>query len=590
MAMLSKTQININSSELPYFSKCILQQEIGTHHIMDLQCLLETIERFCETTNQQIEDLLGAPITIETTSYADLGFFGTLKFKGIITDLNFKKGVYASDGNHVLITAKSPTILCDDGPHNTSYSDMSFVDIMQQNFNNYDRSKLKINTQNSNLTTPLAYTVQSNQSCFNFAQQMAARHGEWLYYNGEELVFGLNPNDKEIELKLGRDLQDLKTSLSPLPQNFNYYTNNYLVDEVHEKPSTSVNASNKDYFSVVNSNAKDLYSNQTKVWVNIPDDNQSKNNLNTAVKLQQEAIESNQIKITASSDNPGVMLTNVVSVLKSHYRVTKVTHSYSNTGEYKNVFEASSLNVNAYPKTNINAIPKSETQLAKVTENADPEGLGRIKVEFAWQKSIGLTTPWIRIVSPHTGNDKGFHFIPEIGEEVLIGFEGGHAEKPYMLGSLYHSNQKPSSWKTNSNDIKAIRTRSGHTIELNDAKGEESITITDINGNIVNIDTASNNITITALENMTLNSKNMQINVEENLDISVGKNKTETINENNKITSGNEDKQVGEAIKVISATYKQEAQEITTEASGEIKTNAGGKITIASGETVEYGE
>lgn len=590
MAMLSQTQININSNALPYFSKCTLQQDIGAHHTMDLQCLLETIQKFCETTNQQIEDLLGSSITLETTSYADLGFFGTLKFKGIITDLNYKKGVYASEGNHVVITAKSPTILSDDGSHYTSYSDMSFVDIMQQNFNNYDKSKLVINTKNSKLTQPLSYTVQSNQSCFNFAQQMAARYGEWLYYNGEELVFGLNPNNTEVELKLGRDLQDLKTSLSPKPQNFNYFTNNYISDEVHEKPSSSHNTSNKDYFNAVNDSSKSLYSNQTNVWVNIPDGNQSKSDLDNAVNLQQQAIESNQIKITGSSDNPGVMLTHVVNINNSSYRVHKVTHHYSNTGEYKNEFEASSLNLNAYPKTNINAIPKCESQIAKVMDNADTEGLGRIKVQFAWQKPNGVTTPWIRIVTPHTGNDKGFHFIPEIGEEILVGFEGGHAEKPYMLGSLYHSDQKPSSWKTSQNDIKAIRTRSGHTIEFNDAKNEESITITDINGNKVYIDTASNNITITALENMTLNSKNMQINVEENLDVSVGKNKTEIINELNKITSGNEDKQVGEEIKVLSATYKQEAQEITTEASGEIKTNAGGKIIIASADTVEYGE
>jgi len=89
---------------------------------------------------------------------------------------------------------------------------------------------------------------------------------------------------------------------------------------------------------------------------------------------------------------------------------------------------------------------------------------------------------------------------------------------------------------------------------------------------------------------MTLNAKNMQINVEENLDISVGKNKTETISEDYFISATNEDRQIGETIKIISSEYKQEAQEITTDASGEIKTNAGGKIIIASAETVEYGE
>nr|WP_281170738.1 phage baseplate assembly protein V [Aequorivita capsosiphonis] len=162
-------------------------------------------------------------------------------------------------------------------------------------------------------------------------------------------------------------------------------------------------------------------------------------------------------------------------------------------------------------------------------ENADPDGMGRIKVQFAWQKKFGGITPWLRIVTPHSGGEKGFHFIPEIDEEVLVGFEGGNAERPYVMGSLYHGSHRPESWKTKLNDVKAIRTRSGHTIELNDTDGQEFITITDKNKNLITIDTASNSMTITALENMTLNSKNLDINVQESMNISVGENKSESI-------------------------------------------------------------
>ncbi|MFD0864184.1 phage baseplate assembly protein V, partial [Sungkyunkwania multivorans] len=194
------------------------------------------------------------------------------------------------------------------------------------------------------------------------------------------------------------------------------------------------------------------------------------------------------------------------------------------------------------------------------------------------------------VLTPHAGGEKGFHFIPEVGEEVLVGFEGGNAERPYILGALYNGGANPSPWKTDQNDVKAIRTRSGHTIELNDTKGSEYIEITDTNKNVIRIDTANNDIMISAGENMTFNAKNMQINVEENLDITVGKNKTESITDDHIVMANNQDIQVGEDIKVISSNYKQEAQEISTDASGEIKTNAGGKITIASAETVEYGE
>ncbi|WP_299888169.1 phage baseplate assembly protein V [uncultured Lacinutrix sp.] len=590
MAILSTTHIHINGNELPYYNSCSLHQEIGQHHTMDLHCLLETIQRFCNDNSQEIEDLLGSIITIETKSYADINFHGMLKFKGIITGLSYRKGMYSSEGDYVIIKAKSPTIIADDGPHYTSYNDMSFVDIIEQNFSNYDTSKLKINTSNSKLSEPLTYTVQSNESCFSFAQRMAARHGEWLYYNGEELVFGIESGGEELDLILGRDLQDFNTSLTPIPQNFDYYANDYLTNDVHETSSSSTASSSEGNFSVVNDNSNEIYTNPTKIWVNLSDDSNSKNRLDNYAELQQKALQTNQVKVSGSSDNPGVMLAGVIKINQSSYRVTKVTHSYSNNGEYENFFEANSTKIDAYPLTDLNAFPKSDSQTAVVMENADPDGIGRIKVQLPWQKPLGETTPWLRIVTPHSGSDKGLHFIPEINEEVLIGFEGRNAEVPYIMGSLYNGSAKAGAFKNENNDIKAIKTRSGHIIELNDANDAEFISISDKNNNIILIDTANNDITISAGENMTLNAKNMQINVEENLDVSVGKNKTEAISEDYFITATNEDRQIGETIKVISSEYKQEAQEISTDASGQIKTNAGGKITIASSETVEYGE
>jgi len=75
-----------------------------------------------------------------------------------------------------------------------------------------------------------------------------------------------------------------------------------------------------------------------------------------------------------------------------------------------------------------------------------------------------------------------------------------NAERPFVLGALYNGEANPAAWKTDKNNVKAIRTRSGHTIELNDTDKGEFIKITDKNENLIHIDTATNNITITALE------------------------------------------------------------------------------------------
>src|SRR5690606_10367603 len=128
------------------------------------------------------------------------------------------------------------------------------------------------------------------------------------------------------------------------------------------------------------------------------------------------------------------------------------------------------------PYTDVLNPPIAETQPAIVTDNNDPKGLGRVKVKFHWD----YESPWIRMVQPHGGGNKGFYFIPEAGEEVLVAYEGGNAEKPYVVGTMYNGGQK-SGYATANNDLKVIHSRSGTKIKMNDAEG--SIFIEDPSGN-----------------------------------------------------------------------------------------------------------
>ncbi len=155
-------------------------------------------------------------------------------------------------------------------------------------------------------------------------------------------------------------------------------------------------------------------------------------------------------------------------------------------------------------------------------------GMGRIRVQFPWQEDKNQMTPWIRLIQPHSGAGKGFHFIPEIGEEVLVGFEGGNAEKPFVMGTHYNGSET-SGYATSDNSIKAIHTRSGHIVKFTE---DESIIITDKSGNIIEFDTVGSNITVTAPETMTFNCKNMNISVSENMNTSVGMNKINSVGMN----------------------------------------------------------
>jgi type VI secretion system secreted protein VgrG len=90
--------------------------------------------------------------------------------------------------------------------------------------------------------------------------------------------------------------------------------------------------------------------------------------------------------------------------------------------------------------TDVHAYAKAETQPAKVTDNNDPDGLGRVQVSFYWAGG-NIKSDWIRLIQPHARAGKGFYFVPEIGEEVLVGFEGGNAERPYVMGTNFNNNQ-----------------------------------------------------------------------------------------------------------------------------------------------------
>jgi len=116
---------------------------------------------------------------------------------------------------------------------------------------------------------------------------------------------------------------------------------------------------------------------------------------------------------------------------------------------------------------------------AIVTNNKDEEGLARIKVKFPWL-SESDESYWARIATLMAGAERGSFFLPEVDDEVLVAFENGDINKPYMIGMLWNGKDKPPDTNENGkNDLRFIKSRSGHKIILDDKDGEEKITIID---------------------------------------------------------------------------------------------------------------
>jgi uncharacterized protein involved in type VI secretion and phage assembly len=134
-----------------------------------------------------------------------------------------------------------------------------------------------------------------------------------------------------------------------------------------------------------------------------------------------------------------------------------------------------------------------------VTNNQDPDQLGRVKVKFPWLGDNDESA-WARIAAPMAGDNRGVYMLPEVNDEVLVVFEHGDPRFPYVLGSLWNGSDKPPETNADGdNAVRLIRSRSGHVIRLTDSSGGEKIEIVDKTGsNSLVIDSASNTITISA--------------------------------------------------------------------------------------------
>lgn len=223
---------------------------------------------------------------------------------------------------------------------------------------------------------------------------------------------------------------------------------------------------------------------------------------------------------------------------------------------------------------------------AKVSDINDPEGMGRVKVEIINMGTKGQMTGFIRVASPMAGENCGIQFLPSVGDEVLVAFCGDGMSQPYVIGSLYNNREgykMPSPVKDGVNDIRMIKTKSGHTITFGDKKGEENIEIKSAKEMTIKIDDKENSIKISDKEGknlMTLNAANgtISITADQKLELKAAGSGITMDNNGVQIKSGNKLEMEGSQVSVKgSATVKVEANsKLDLTSSGQ--TNVGGSI------------
>ncbi|EYB66957.1 Rhs element Vgr protein [Deinococcus phoenicis] len=135
-----------------------------------------------------------------------------------------------------------------------------------------------------------------------------------------------------------------------------------------------------------------------------------------------------------------------------------------------------------------------------VTNNEDPRNQGRVKVKFPWLSDKD-ESDWARVAVPGGGPGRGMEWLPEVDDEVLVGFELGDMHHPYVIGGLWNGvDAPPEPSRRVVKGGKTIRrvhySRKGHRIVLDDSDDQPHILVEDMNGNVIRIDSKTNTLTI----------------------------------------------------------------------------------------------
>ena len=199
------------------------------------------------------------------------------------------------------------------------------------------------------------------------------------------------------------------------------------------------------------------------------------------------------VTVDGYSDNPALRLGGVIRIhgegLGSRtvaaesfgtYRILELTHHVDEKDNYSNRFVAVPHLLEVAPINPFYDAPTGAPELAEVIDAKDPEHLGRVRVRYYWpvQNKQHAETDWLRVLTPYSGAGKGQLFTPEVGSQVLIGYQNGLAEQPYVQGNLFHARNKAGAKYThNGGEVKGIQTIAGNRITFHDKKGEEKIVI-----------------------------------------------------------------------------------------------------------------
>ena len=575
------------------YTRISLVQKFGQHHYFDIEVLCSPLvkENVWHHEREEMIAMQGKTVVIRMKHE----FSGDESiFKGIITSIGMDGDKGVSGTLHY--RGYSTTILLESGRTMDSFTDATLGEIVSEVVEKYGNGISIVN--NPAFKSRIPYVQMQEESAYEFLRRLAWQYGEWFYYNGQVLYFGNPYKEKDENLVYDIDMDSMHFSSCVAP--FHFSRHDYLSDshmDMFGDDSEAVRGINT-YLANAMKTSEGLYRSQTTMYSHTAAGHPLDIEHFTAVEKGRKV--ASLVWMTGNTKTCRVRIGEPVVVQippnmckrrdMGRYRIVELTHRIEVSGGYANSFKGIPASMEYIPMEDMR-MPVAHAMLAEVTDNADPENLGRVQVQFAWQKSRNKTTNWIRVRSLDAGSsetvskNRGFVFVPEIGDQVMVDFELGDPCRPYVSGSMFHKNNGEGG--NADNHIKTIVTRSGHTLEFNDDKnGDWGITLKDANKNIIHINSKEQTIEITAPKTISLNAENIRLNAKEDinivadgkLDMSIGK-EGDLKFDKLKVDANN-------SLDVLSKKYQNESDEISVVSNGKMTLN-GKNTTKLKGKKVE---
>jgi type VI secretion system secreted protein VgrG len=476
-------------NKLSHCMSLIINQKFGCPQSFEALIPFEVLEDSKETFfNKSYETVIGKIITfsIKPVNSQETQNFD---FKGIVTSIELKSNNTFNPYFSVVGTSTDGLLM--DGKQRRTFVKQTVKQIYDKVLDNYPQNLLKRKVKiDANPT--LEYEVQYDETNFDFLKRIAREHGHWFYYNGMELVIGSNEEDS-ADFQID-GIQNYNMSISIIPSRFGVY--NY--DYVNDKETSGISKDEKlaGLSQLVNFALKaseSSFSNDNQI-ITVESDKDS-SELNDSVKLAKTMLAANLVHFRGAGEGCDLNLGKVITAKGirynddgsnsqedlGKYRITDIAHLVDENGCYSNQFTAIPESLPLPPFDGDHYKPNGNIEIAEVSDNKDPEKLGRVKIKFYWQNSDAESV-WVRVSTLYSGEGKGILFTPEVGAQVVVGFQQNDPRQPVILGSLYPKSDGES-YTSDSNNLKMIMTRGGNSITFDDTDNDQRVILTNENNN-----------------------------------------------------------------------------------------------------------